>query len=209
MAVPSIMCGEHDAFDGLEPTEDSMRIDAALFAVVVALAPPLSGCDSGDADDPEADTAEAPSDSGGEAETGSEDGSSSDRVVADVRDVSVSGSAGDYTFEVTVESPDTGCGQYADWWEVVSTDGELLHRRILAHSHTDEQPFTRSGGPVEIDASETVVVRAHMSADDADAGYGGRAMRGSPTDGFEEADLEEGFAADLEDESPQPDDCAF
>ncbi|MFB6286013.1 MAG: discoidin domain-containing protein [Candidatus Bipolaricaulia bacterium] len=126
-------------------------------------------------------------------------------VAADVVDVSTRGEPGDYTFEVTVKSPDTGCDQYADWWEVLSTDGELLHRRILAHSHVNEQPFTRSGGPVAIDADETVIVRAHMNP----TGYGGQAMRGSVDEGFQTAELPADFAADVEDEEPQPSGCAF
>src|SRR5262252_1297487 len=65
-------------------------------------------------------------------------------ALAHVVQVQVSGNAGAFSFSVTVRSPDSGCARYADWWEVVSTDGKLLHRRILMHSHVDEQPFTRS-----------------------------------------------------------------
>ncbi len=126
-------------------------------------------------------------------------------VAADVIDVEARGEPGDYRFSVTVESPDTGCDQYADWWEVLSTDGELLHRRILAHSHVNEQPFTRSGGPVDIDADETVIVRAHMNT----TGYGGQAMRGSVEEGFSPVELPVDFAADVEDQEPQPTGCAF
>ena len=85
---------------------------------------------------------------------------------ADVIGISVSGDPGSYTFSVTVESPDTGCGQYADWWEVVSPEGRLIYRRVLLHSHVDEQPFTRSGGPVDVQPSETVIVQAHMNGAD-------------------------------------------
>ena len=77
--------------------------------------------------------------------------------------VTVAGEAGAYTFSVSVRSPDTGCEGYAYWWEVVSPDGELLYRRVLLHSHVDEQPFLRSGGPVQIGPNDTVVVRGHMS----------------------------------------------
>ena len=79
---------------------------------------------------------------------------------ANVLSVQVTGNPGAYQFAVEIASPDTGCEQYADWWEVVSQDGQLLYRRILLHSHVDEQPFTRSGGPVEVAADELVYVRA-------------------------------------------------
>ncbi len=128
---------------------------------------------------------------------------SPDEAHADVTGVEVSGEPGDYTFSVTVESPDTGCEQYADWWEVVSADGtELVYRRILAHSHVDEQPFTRSGGPVAIAADSTVVVRAHMN----NTGYGGQVLRGTVADGFSETDLPEEFGAEIDEASP---DCGF
>jgi len=39
--------------------------------------------------------------------------------LASVTSVVVSGEAGNYALDVTIESPDTGCNQYADWWEVV------------------------------------------------------------------------------------------
>jgi len=124
---------------------------------------------------------------------------------ADVLSVQVTGSPGAYQFAVELSSPDTGCEQYADWWEVVSADGELLYRRILLHSHVDEQPFTRSGGPVEIDANTTVYVRAHMNT----TGYGGKILTGTVRDGFEPAEVEAGFGSGLERDPPQPEDCAF
>ncbi|MDX1627320.1 MAG: hypothetical protein R3345_01405 [Fulvivirga sp.] len=124
---------------------------------------------------------------------------------ADVERVLISGNPGAYRFAVTVKSPDTGCVQYADWWEVVSEEGELLYRRILSHSHIDEQPFTRSGGPVKITSEQTVWVRAHMN----NTGYGGVAMKGSPADGFEVAAMPDDFALDLEKIPPQPVGCRF
>ncbi len=119
--------------------------------------------------------------------------------------VSASGAPGAYTFSVTVGSPDAGCQRFADWWEVLSEDGELLYRRILLHSHVDEQPFTRSGGPVPIDPAETVLVRAHMST----GGYGLAVMRGSVQSGFEATEASPGFAVELASEPPLPQDCAF
>ncbi|MGB7874511.1 MAG: hypothetical protein WBL25_09015 [Anaerolineales bacterium] len=124
---------------------------------------------------------------------------------ADVLSVSVSGEPGAYQFAVEIASPDTGCEQYADWWEVVSEDGGLLYRRILLHSHANEQPFTRSGGPVDITADTVVFVRAHMNT----TGYGGSVMKGTAQAGFEPVEVEDGFGADLEQVPPQPEDCAF
>jgi hypothetical protein len=124
---------------------------------------------------------------------------------ADIVSVEASGSSGDYTFEVGISSPDTGCEQYADWWEVVSEDEQLIYRRILAHSHVEEQPSERSGGAVEIDTGQTVWIRAHMN----NSGYGGAVYKGSIDDGFEAAESDSSFAALLEQEPPQPDGCAF
>ena len=100
-----------------------------------------------------------------------------------VEDVKVSGNENAYSFAVTLKSPDSGCKQYADWWEVISEDGKtLIYRRILAHSHVDEQPFTRSGGAVAIAANTEVIIRAHMFP----SGYGDGiiAMKGSVANGF-------------------------
>jgi hypothetical protein len=124
---------------------------------------------------------------------------------ANVEAVMIRGSSGSYLFQVTVRSPDTGCERYANWWEVVTPEGELVHRRILRHSHPKEQPFTRSGGPIGIDADREVIVRAHMHP----GGYGGVALRGSPSAGFVTVELEPGFAEELGKRDPQPKGCAF
>ncbi len=126
-------------------------------------------------------------------------------LVADVISVQVSGSEGAYQFSVQVSSPDTGCDQYADWWEVLTEDGELVYRRVLLHSHVGEQPFTRSGGPAAIQAETVVWVRAHMNT----GGYGGQALIGSVENGFEPAELSPDYAADLANQPPLPEDCAF
>ncbi|MFW6050781.1 MAG: hypothetical protein ACODAU_06380 [Myxococcota bacterium] len=127
-----------------------------------------------------------------------------ERPVADVLRVRVAGAAGAYTFRVTVRSPDRGCDRYADWWEVIRADGTLVHRRILHHSHVDEQPFTRGGGPVDLEPDERVFVRAHMHS----AGYGGAAVAGTAEGGFERAELPADFAPDLERAPPQPEGCS-
>ena len=128
-----------------------------------------------------------------------------DAIVADVLSVNVTGQVNDYQFNVQVSSPDTGCDQYADWWEVLSKDGGLLYRRVLLHSHVSEQPFTRSGGPVAVDEDAMVIVRAHMN----NSGYGGAALQGSVSGGFESVQLESDFAAEVESLEPLPGDCAF
>ncbi|MGB3492267.1 MAG: hypothetical protein WBA57_06040 [Elainellaceae cyanobacterium] len=124
---------------------------------------------------------------------------------AEVIDVSVSEESGNFTFSVTVQSPDTGCEQYADWWEVLSEEGELLYRRVLLHSHVDEQPFTRSGGPVAIQPTDGVIVRSHMNR----SGYGTQAQKGTVAEGFSAVDLPEGFAVDVAQQEPLPSGCNF
>lgn len=126
-------------------------------------------------------------------------------TLAKITEVAVSGNSGNYTFNVTIESPDTGCDQYADWWEVFTPDGELLYRRILAHSHVDEQPFTRSGGPVPITENTEVIVRAHMN----NLSYGTQVFRGTVSGGFEVDSIGTDFAIQLETTEPLPTDCAF
>lgn len=124
---------------------------------------------------------------------------------ANVIQVSISGSESNYNFSVTISSPDTGCDQYADWWEIVSESGELIYRRILAHSHVSEQPFTRSGATISIAKDQIVWIRAHMNT----TGYGGDSMKGSVDAGFQKVKMVENFAADLDQASPLPNGCAF
>lgn len=140
-----------------------------------------------------------------------DDAASHDAPEASVTAVRATGSPGAYTLAVTVESDETGCGQYADWWEVLRADGTLAYRRILAHSHVDEQPFTRSGGPVDATADETLIVRAHLRPAGAGAPgtYRGQALRGTVAGGFAPMEPAAAFAADLETAPPQPSGCAF
>ena len=125
--------------------------------------------------------------------------------VAIVTEVSVAGQENRYTFDVTISSTDLGCEQYADWWEVIDLDGNLLYRRILAHSHVDEQPFKRSGGEVAIDANTEVYIRAHMNT----TGYGEKVFNGSVADGFASVNLSPEFAEELAESEPLPSGCAF
>jgi hypothetical protein len=67
-------------------------------------------------------------------------------------------------FEVTIRHADTGWDHYADGWDVLRENGEILATRVLRHPHVGEQPFTRSlpgvSVPVQVDR---VRIRAHDS----------------------------------------------
>lgn len=77
---------------------------------------------------------------------------------------------GTWRFMVTVEHADDGWEHYANRWEVVGPDGQILGTRQLTHPHVDEQPFTRSLSGVSLPESVTsVTIRAHDSVH----GYGG------------------------------------
>lgn len=128
-----------------------------------------------------------------------------EKTFADIVSVEAISESETYQFTVGISSPDEGCSQYADWWEVLSEDGKLLYRRILYHSHVDEQPFIRSGGPVAIKEDTQVIVRAHMNT----TGYGGTIMKGSVKNGFIASPSDPGFVPDLEKVPPLPEDCAF
>jgi len=85
-----------------------------------------------------------------------------------------------WTFAVTLRHLDTGWEDYADGWDVVLPDGEVVRpdpnspfTRLLTHPHIDEQPFTRSQSSISFPVgTETVLVRAHDLVD----GYGGRVV---------------------------------
>ena len=91
---------------------------------------------------------------------------------ANVINVTVVKTAPDaYDIAVTVRHDDTGWKHYADKWEVLDSDQNVLATRILYHPHVDEQPFTRSLSAVKIPAAvRGVNLRAHCSIH----GYGGQ-----------------------------------
>ena len=124
---------------------------------------------------------------------------------AKVTAVNISGEEGAYTFNVELSSPDTGCDQYADWWEVIDADGNLVYRRVLSHSHVSEQPFIRSGGVVDIKSGMMIYVRGHMNTN----GYGTIVYSGTVADGLIESTLADDFAIGLAVVDPQPPACAF
>ena len=93
---------------------------------------------------------------------------------ADVVDVEVTKSSQNtYSFNVTVSHEDTGWDHYANKWDILDEDGNILGTRTLYHPHVDEQPFTRSLSGVNIpEGTTTVTIRAHDSVHE----YGGKTM---------------------------------
>ncbi len=92
---------------------------------------------------------------------------------ADVLHVDVTQETGDrWRFAVTVQHADRDPDHWADWWRVRTPDGRELGRRVLLHSHVDEQPFIRDE-IVRVPANvRLVVVEAH----DKIHGLGGRTL---------------------------------
>jgi hypothetical protein len=85
---------------------------------------------------------------------------------------------GKWIFHVTVEHLDAGWEDYANGWNVVTSEGIILKvnpndpfTRLLAHPHVNEQPFTRSQSGIIIpDGVTQVIVQAHDIVD----GFGGQ-----------------------------------
>ncbi len=75
------------------------------------------------------------------------------------------------SFEVSVRHADEGWNHYANAWQILSPDGEVLATRVLRHPHVDEQPFTRSLSGVKLPAS---LDRVRIRARDSRHGIGGR-----------------------------------
>lgn len=92
---------------------------------------------------------------------------------ADVLDAEVDCDGTTCHFSVTVQHADEGWDHYADNWEVLDREGNVLGTRELAHPHVREQPFTRSLGGVEIPEGITEVV---IRARDSVHGNGGKEL---------------------------------
>jgi hypothetical protein len=71
---------------------------------------------------------------------------------------------GTWTVSATILHADTGWEHYADRFDVLDDEGNLLGSRTLFHPHVDEQPFTRSLNALAIpDEVTTITVRAYDS----------------------------------------------
>lgn len=108
---------------------------------------------------------------------------------------------GTWSFAVTVQHPDTGWENYADGWDLLTPDGEVMQpdgaspfTRLLTHPHVEEQPFTRSRSDIRLPAgTERVRVRAHSLV----GGFGGQEVevdlrRSQATATFEVVRIEAG-----------------
>ena len=63
---------------------------------------------------------------------------------------------------VKLQHADTGWKHYANRYDVLDMQGNLIASRVLRHPHVDEQPFRRRLGPIAILREvENVKVRAH------------------------------------------------
>lgn len=69
-----------------------------------------------------------------------------------------------WSIHVTLQHGDTGWDHYADAWEVLDANGNVLATRTLHHPHVEEQPFTRSLHSLVLpDGTREIGVRAHCS----------------------------------------------
>jgi hypothetical protein len=64
-------------------------------------------------------------------------------------------------FAVSVRHADEGWDHYANRYEILAPDGQVLATRVLRHPHVEEQPFTRGISRVRIPhAVDEVTIRA-------------------------------------------------
>lgn len=83
---------------------------------------------------------------------------------ADVVNVKISAKGNDlFKFDVTVRHDDAGWEHYANRWDILDLNGNVLGSRVLAHPHDHEQPFTRSLTLRLPENITTVVISAHDS----------------------------------------------
>lgn len=68
---------------------------------------------------------------------------------------------GTYAITATVAHRDEGWSHYANKWDVLAPNGNLIATRTLYHPHVNEQPFTRSLARVEVPIGlSEVIIRA-------------------------------------------------
>mgnify|MGYP000025295265 CR=1 FL=1 len=50
---------------------------------------------------------------------------------------------GSWNVAATLKHADSGWNHYANEWRIVDGKGHVIGKRVLAHPHVEEQPFTR------------------------------------------------------------------
>lgn len=64
--------------------------------------------------------------------------------------------------KVTLNHKDSGWDHYADGWQVLDAEDNVLGHRVLQHPHVNEQPFTRSLAGVNVPDGQTIIyIKAH------------------------------------------------
>jgi len=66
-----------------------------------------------------------------------------DAMIVDAK-IQPAGGERQFQIHVTLSHADTGWDHYANRWDVLDPQGNLLGSRTLHHPHVNEQPFTRS-----------------------------------------------------------------
>lgn len=77
------------------------------------------------------------------------------------------------TISATILHADEGWDHYADGFDVLDKNGEILSTRVLAHPHVNEQPFTRQLNGFEVPEG---VCQLTISAHDSVHENGGAVM---------------------------------
>lgn len=77
---------------------------------------------------------------------------------------------GSWCFDTQVRHNDQSWEHYADAWQVTDLEGNVLGKRVLAHPHDNEQPFTRRLCNIKIkEALQKVIVSSKCNVH----GFGG------------------------------------
>jgi len=78
-----------------------------------------------------------------------------------------------WCFDAQVRHNDQSWKHYADAWQVTDLEGNVLGKRVLAHPHDNEQPFTRRLCNIEIaEALQKVIVSSKCNVH----GFGGETV---------------------------------
>lgn len=153
-----------------------MKLSRTFTALAATSALTLAACSPADEASDAGTTGDATattSDAAGESDAAG-DSDATEQKYPDILSAELSGPDGtEYDIAVTVSSPYDSPDRYADGWRVLDEDGNVLAEHELAHDHTNEQPFTRSRGPLVIPEG---VAKITVEGHDQEHGYGGETI---------------------------------